>query len=111
MELDIILIFYAIILFTLTIIIYKCGIKLFSSFIMSTIISLILLILLKPPNSIDLEYENKSSYAFYVLILFFTPILVFIYALIMSSKDRYLLKKCCFTNYNDTNFINVPQIF
>lgn len=88
MDLSIVLILYFIVLICLIFIFYKSSIKLISSIILSLIISFILLNILKPPPEINLETENLTLYFIYISIQFFTPIMVFIYAIMVSLSDK-----------------------
>jgi hypothetical protein len=88
MELYLILIIYVIVLICLIFTFFKSGIRFVSSLILAMIISQVLLIILKPPSSINPENEDLSIYAFYIFIQVITPITVYIYAVITAAEDK-----------------------
>jgi len=100
MELYIVLILYFIVFICLIFTFYKSSIKITSSVILSLIFSQILLNILKPPSEVNPEKENLSLYSFYILIQFLTPIIIFIYAIVMAFSDTNnkvckIVKKTC----------------
>lgn len=94
MELYLILIVYFIILICLIFVFYKYGINIYSSIILSMIICFLLLNILKPPINVNLEEEDSITYFIYILIELLTPIFIFIYAIIMAVKDKYIDTVC-----------------
>lgn len=87
MDLSLILSVYVIVLIILIFVLYKYGITIWSSIILSLIFSFILLNALKPLSDIDPDIDIGASYGLYLLIQFMTPIIVVIYAIVMGFLD------------------------
>lgn len=107
MELSYILVVYLIILISLIFIFYKFGIKLGGSIISSLIISQILLNLIMPPSNVNLEEEPMQTYCFYLLIQFLTPIIVYIYALVVATDGKRQSCNSCDAQFLDINFLKI----
>jgi energy-coupling factor transporter transmembrane protein EcfT len=88
MELYLILIIYVIVLVCLVFAFFKSGIRFVSSLILAMIISQILLIILKPPSSVNYENEDLSIYAFYIFIQVVTVITIYFYVIITAANDK-----------------------
>jgi hypothetical protein len=93
MDLFVALLIYLIIVLLVTIFLYKLRRTLWSSLLCALIIGFLVLIFSKSPSDIDPHSTNtESNSAIYLLILFLTPVYVFIYAFVSAWKD----KRACF---------------
>jgi hypothetical protein len=87
MELHLALIIYFASLLTLTIIFYKLAERnIFPSFILSLVISMIILVSIYPPSEEGLNNINSAT-SIYYLVLFGSFVIFFIYVLIVSVSD------------------------
>ncbi len=108
MDLVLILVIYLILLVVIIFALFKSGIKIWSSIILGLVICQIILNILKPPSSIDLDEESGSNYAFYILIQIFTPIIVYIYVIVMTANDK--IDKVCYMKEKQVTCSTGPAI-
>ena len=98
MELYLVLTTYFIVLIILIFVFYKYGIYIWSSIILSIIFSFLILNILKPLSAIDPDVDIGSTYILYIIIQVLTPIIVFIYAILMAFNDTIAEINTCSLN-------------
>jgi hypothetical protein len=89
MDLIPVIMIYAVFVFILAAVLYKCGFTVLASITLSLIICQIFLNLLKPPSETDSESEQPTSkVAFYITIQYLTPAFAFVVLFSYLLRDR-----------------------
>ena len=88
MDLENVLWIYLILIFALFVFFYKQKFNFLEALIISLVIGLIFLFIAYPPSELDLETENLSCSALYILILGLTIAIILIYTLYVAWTRR-----------------------
>jgi len=84
MRLDYVLWLYIIIVVVILLILVRNDKDFMNSLFFSLVIGLIFLIIVKPPNELNMENDNISCISIYFAIVFITFIIILIYSIITS---------------------------
>ena len=94
MELAGVLWIYIIIIFVIFAFLWKQSFNFWESLIISLTIGLIFLLLVHPPQELDMETENLSCSALYIFIIVLTFTIILIYAIAAAYGNRISRQKC-----------------
>lgn len=96
MELSTILWFYIILIFVLFIFLYHNTFHFLEAFIIALTIGTIFILIVYPPQEIDIETENMSCIALYIFIITITILIILIYAICAAWRVRRSQDLICF---------------
>lgn len=93
MCLEYILWIYILIFIAIIFVLMKADKEFLHSFFFALVISLILIVVIKPPNDVNIEVDNISCVCIYFAIVLISFILILLYSAVMAYKN--LNKKSC----------------
>jgi predicted PurR-regulated permease PerM len=95
MDLGSVLIVYLIIIFVIFTILFRNTFHFPESFIIALVVGFFFILIVYPPQELDMEHENLSCSALYICIIVLTFIIILLYALHSAWQNRMSLEKRC----------------
>jgi membrane-bound ClpP family serine protease len=99
MDLSSVLWIYIILIFVIFVVLYKNTFHFIEAFVISLVIGLFFIVIVYPPQELDMENENLSCSALYIFIIVITFLIILIYAIYSAWKVRKSQDKICVPKY------------
>ena len=96
MDLATVLWIYIIIIFVIFGYLYRNTFHFIEAFIISLVIGLFFVLIVYPPQELDMETENLSCSALYIFLIVLTFVIILIYAIYSAWRVRRNQDKICY---------------